>query len=157
MDIITLLEKNMEDIIEKAYNEIESVKLQGYAKVGKSRTKEKLRNLYKKLLKCAEKKDLVPILNYTEKIAKERFSAGYDLHEVQTAINKLEELIWRIIFKNIKPSKLAESLGLVSTILGAGKDNLARTYVSLASKTKVSTLNLSSLLTGSESLANQNF
>jgi hypothetical protein len=41
----------------------------------------------------------------------------------------------------------------VSSILGAGKDNLARNYVALATKTKVSTINLQNLLSGSESIA----
>ncbi|MCU0372306.1 MAG: hypothetical protein MUE56_03565 [Ignavibacteria bacterium] len=93
------------------------------------------------------------MLSYTEKIAKERFNNGFDLYEVQTAINTLEELIWKKIFCEIKPSKLAETLGLLSTILGSGKDNLARTYVALASKTKVTTLNLHNLFSGSESIA----
>jgi hypothetical protein len=75
---------------------------------------------------------------------------------VQTAINSLESAIWNKIFKLTRPEKLAESLGVVSTILGAAKDNLARTYVSLATKTKVPTLNLQSLFSGSESIADTN-
>ena len=90
------------------------------------------------------------MLNHVENIAKERFSAGYDLYEVQSAINELEEAIWKRIFKDIKPENLAEALGLVSTVLGAGKDTLARTYVSLATKSKVSSLNLQALFKGTE-------
>lgn len=153
MDIIKLLENNLDEIVNNAYKQISSVKLKGYTKAGKNITIQKLEDLYKKLLECARNKELIPMLNYTEKIAKERFSSGYDLHEVQTAINALEEFIWQKIFKEIKPEKLAESLGLVSTILGAGKDNLARTYVALATKTKASTINLQNLLSGSESIA----
>lgn len=153
MNIITLLEKNIDNVVENSCNQICEVKLKGYTKVGSSMTKQKLTNLYKKVIECAKKKELMPMIHYTEKIAKERFASGYDLHEVQTAINSLEENIWQLIFKNIKPEKLAESLGLVSSILGAGKDNLARNYVALATKTKVSTINLQSLLSGSESIA----
>jgi hypothetical protein len=153
MDIITLLEKNIDLVVEKSCTQICEVKLKGYTKVGSTMTKLKLTNLYKKVIECAKKKELIPMLQYTEKIAKERFASGYDLHEVQTAINSIEENIWQLIFKNIKADKLAESLGLVSSILGAGKDNLARNYVALATKTKVSTINLQSLLSGSESIA----
>lgn len=153
MNIISLLEKNKEKVIEDSCRLINEVKLKGYTKEGSSITKQKLTNLYKKVIECANKKELIPMLNYTEKIAKERFASGYDLHEVQTAINALEENIWQIIFKNIKPDKLAESLGLVSSILGAGKDNLARNYVALATQTKASNINLQSLLSGSESIA----
>jgi len=153
MDIITLLEKNIDLVVEISCTQICEVKLKGYTKSGATMTKQKLISLYKKVIECARKKELIPMLQYTEKIAKERFASGYDLHEVQTAINSIEENIWQLIFKNIKANKLAESLGLVSSILGAGKDNLARNYVALATKTKVSTINLQSLLSGSESIA----
>jgi hypothetical protein len=153
MDIVTLLEKNIDKVVESSCTQICEVKLKGYAKSGSTMTRQKLTNLYKKVIECSKKKELIPMLQYTEKIAKERFASGYDLHEVQTAINSLEENIWQLIFKNIKPAKLAESLGLVSSILGAGKDNLARNYVALSTKTKVSTINLQSLLSGSESIA----
>lgn len=153
MELITLLEKNIDEIVEKSCKQICEVKLKGYTKAGSTITKQKLTNLYKKLIECVKTRDLIPMLNYTEKIAKDRFNSGYDLYEVQTAINSLEELIWQKIFKHTKPEKLAVALSLVSSILGAGKDNLARTYVALASKTKTSAVNVQNLLSGSESIA----
>jgi hypothetical protein len=154
MDLIKLLEANTDKIITDAYNSVCKDKLKGYSKVGKEKTKAKLSDLFKKVLQCVKKKELIPMLNYTEKIAKERFASGYDLFEVQTAINSLEVAIWSIIFKDVKPEKLAEYLGLISTVLGAGKDHLARTYVSLATKSKAPSLNLQNLFAGSESIAN---
>ena len=156
MEITKLLEGNNDLIIEEAFKSMSKLKLKGYTKAGGEKTKQKLNELYKKLIQCTKKKELIPILNYTEKIAKERYSSGFDIFEVQTAINSLESAIWNKIFKLTRPEKLAESLGVVSTILGAAKDNLARTYVSLAKKTKVPTLNLQSLFSGSESIADTN-
>ncbi len=106
--------------------------------------------LYSTLIESVKTKSLIPMMNHAETIATERFASGYDLYEVQTAINELEEAIWKRIFKEIKPDELAEALGIVSTVLGAGKDTLARTYVSLATKSKVSSLNLQALFKGSE-------
>jgi hypothetical protein len=40
---------------------------------------------------------------------------------------------------------LAEAAGLLTTVLGAGKDALARTYVSLASEQHVPSLDLGAL------------
>lgn len=154
MEITKLLEENNVEIIEESFKSMSKLKLKGYSKAGRDETKQRLNELYKKLLQCTKKKELIPILNYTDKIAKERYSAGFDIFEVQTAINSLESAIWNKIFKLTRPEKLAESLGVVSTVLGAGKDNLARTYVSLATKTKVPSLNLQSLFSGSESIAN---
>ena len=156
MEITELLVENKKEIIEETYKSMTKLKLKGYTKVGSEKTKQKLNDLFNKLLQCTRKKELIPILNYTEKIAKERYSSGYDIFEVQTAINTLESIIWNKIFKLTRPDKLAESLGMISTILGAGKDNLARIYVSMATKSKAPSLNLQSLFSGSESIANTN-
>ncbi|HEY5536398.1 MAG TPA: hypothetical protein VIL99_15860 [Ignavibacteria bacterium] len=150
MDIQKLLEDNIYDIVEEAFHSMKCVKLKGYDKEGDERTKEKLRILYSVLSESVKEKSLLPMLNHVETIARERFSSGYDLYEVQTAINELEEAIWKRIFKEIKPDGLAEALGIVSIVLGAGKDTLARTYVSLATKSKASSLNLQALFKGSE-------
>jgi hypothetical protein len=150
MNIIQLLENHTYDNVDEAFQSIQCIKLQGYLKAGDEKTKEKLRLLHNTLVECVKEKSLIPMVNHADYIAKERFAAGYDLYEVQTAINALEEVIWKKIFAEIKPNELAESLGLVSTVLGAGKDTLARTYVSLATKSKVSSLNLQALFKGSE-------
>jgi hypothetical protein len=90
------------------------------------------------------------MIAHAEAIARERFDSGFDLSEVQTSFNVLEETIWKRILKSLPASDYAEALGLVSTVLGAGKDTVARTYVTMASKTKTRTLNLQSLFSGTE-------
>jgi hypothetical protein len=90
------------------------------------------------------------MIAHAEGIARERFEAGFDLWEVQTAFNVLEEAIWVRILKELAPTDFAEALGIISTVLGVGKDTLARRYVSLASRSRVPTLNLQSLFTGTE-------
>lgn len=150
MDVLELLVKFKDEMVEEAYNTIEPVKLQGYTKVGEERTKKKLARLCDEIIVCVKDKTLIPILQYTEQMATERYTSGYDLHQVQTAINAFEEAVWKRIFANTPPEKLKESLGLVTTVIGAGKDNLARTYVSLATKTKTTSLNLQALFKGSE-------
>jgi hypothetical protein len=90
------------------------------------------------------------MIDHSGTVARERFSAGYDLWEVQTAFNVLEEIIWQRILRELPPAEYAEALGLVSTVLGTGKDTLARVYVTLASKSRTPTLDLRSLFTGTE-------
>ena len=46
---------------------------------------------------------------------------------------------------------LVEAIGLLSTVLGFGKDAVARTYVSRASKRHVTSLDLSALFRGTNS------
>jgi hypothetical protein len=90
------------------------------------------------------------MIAHAQTIARERFASGFDLSEVQTAFNVLEEAIWRRILEGLPPVDYGEALGLVSTLLGAGKDALARTYVTLASKTKAPSLQLQHLFAGTE-------
>lgn len=56
-----------------------------------------------------------------------------------------KKLSGKKILDNIDASGLGKALGLISTVLGAGKETLALTYVSLASKSKTRTLDLSEL------------
>ena len=83
-----------------------------------------------------------------QQIAAERFTSGYDLSEVQNAFNALEGAIWTRVFAALEPGQYAEALGLVTTILGAGKDALAREYVSLATDTHAPSLDLRALFAG---------
>ena len=102
------------------------------------------------MLDALRSRNLGPIVASAEQVARERFEAGYDLSEVQTAFNALEEATWSRIFAGLQPTQFAEALGLVGTILGAAKDALARTYVSLATNTHAPSLDLQALFAGTE-------
>lgn len=104
-----------------------------YAAAGEAETMARLDVLFDTLVAAVERRDLTEVLHYARRLAAARFGAGYDLGEVQVAINALEEAVWRRIFAESSPDELGESLRLVSTVLGAAKDVLAQTYVSLAS------------------------
>ncbi|MCZ7666997.1 MAG: hypothetical protein M5U34_07125 [Chloroflexi bacterium] len=97
-----------------------------------------------------QNKDLTAVVSYAEQLAQERFIAGFGLQEVQAAFNVLEEAVWRQIIAECEPSQLGEALGLISTVHGAGKDALARKYVSLASHKKAPSLNLQALFKGTD-------
>ena len=97
-----------------------------------------------------KERNLGPMIAHADTVARERFASGFDLWEVQTAFNVLEETIWQRILAEMPAGEFARALGLVSTILGAGKDALARRYVALATKTRAPSLNLQSLFSGTE-------
>ena len=92
------------------------------------------------------------MIRYAENLAQERFSAGFDLYEVQRAFNVLEEAVWKQIIIDCPPTQLSEALGKISTVHGAGKDALARKYVFLSSKSKPASLNLKVLFKGTDGL-----
>ncbi len=149
MPLLQLLHDRGDAIVEDAFHAMERSHLKSYEHSGMDRAHARLRDLYRLAVDAIAERKLGPIVKHAETIATERFAAGFDLWEVQTAFNVLEEAIWTRIIKELPPEQYAESLGLVGTVLGAGKDALARAYVSLASKSKSPTLNLQSLFSGS--------
>jgi hypothetical protein len=121
-----------------------------YEIAGTDAVHRRLEALFDSVLEALGTRDMEPALAYARAVAQERFNAGYDLSEVQTAFNALEEATWARVFAVLEPEQFAETLGMVSTILGAAKDALARTYVSLATKTHAPSLDLHVLFTGTE-------
>ena len=119
-----------------------------YESAGESEVQRRLEALFDQLLRALDERDVTGMLTYAEQVAEERFNAGYDLSEVQTAFNALEEATWARAMSELESTELAETLGLVSTILGTGKDALARRYVSLATRAHVPSLDLRALFTG---------
>lgn len=149
MDLHDLLHAHAADIIGDAEEAMKRARLRSYEKAGAESTHQRLKALFVLTARAAKEKNLGPMIAHADAIARERFEAGYDLWEVQTAFNVLEEAIWVRILKQLPPEEFAQALGLVSTVLGVGKDTLARRYVSLATKSRVPSLNLQSLFTGS--------
>jgi hypothetical protein len=148
MKLHEILVNNQTDIINEAFTSLQRSHLKHYDTSRADENWQRLAKLFDLTLNGIKTKSLVDMVNYSEKVAKERYEAGFDLHEVHTAYNVLEEAIWRTIIKEIASKELAESLGLIGTVLGTGKESLAIAYVSLASKQKVKSLNLTQLFKG---------
>ncbi len=148
MELTQLLHERMNEILAEAEISLSRAHLTHYEKAGEEHNRQKLKALYVLAVRAIAEKNLGPMLSHAETIARERYEAGFDLSEVQTAFNVLEEAAWRLIMKNLPPAEFAEAIGLISTVLGAGKDMLGRTYVALASKSKAPTLDLRSLFAG---------
>jgi len=148
MKLVEILVSNQTDIINESFNSLQRSHLRHYNSSRADENWQRLAKLFDLTLNGIKTKNLIDMVNYSEKVAKERFESGFDLHEVHTAYNVLEEALWKKIVKEIAPTELPESLGLISTVLGTGKESLALAYVSLASKQKVKSLNLTQLFKG---------
>lgn len=148
MKLQEILVNNQTDIINEAFYSLERSHLKHYDSSRADENWQRLAKLFDLTMNGIITKSLVEMVNYSEKIAKERFESGFDLHEVHTAYNVLEEALWKKIIKEFDSSEMAESLGLISTVLGTGKESLALAYVSLASKQKAKSLNLTQLFKG---------
>lgn len=149
MNILECLHQNQTDIIRTAFDSLLRSNLKHYSLSGANANWKRIEKLFDLTFICIKEKSLVEIIEYSENIAIERYDQGFDLHEVHAAYNVLEEAIWGIILKMLDPKEFGQALGLVSTVLGAGKETLALTYISLTGKKRPESLDLSELFKGS--------
>jgi hypothetical protein len=150
MNLSQLLHDHTNEIIDEATEAMVRARAKHYEEAGREHVHQRLKALFVLTVRGVKERNLGPMVAHVENIARERFASGYDLWEVQTAFNLLEEVIWKRILKDLPATEYAEALGLVSTVLGVGKDTLARRYVSLATKAKTPSLNMQSLFSGTE-------
>lgn len=151
MEVEELLSQQRAEVLDEAFAALQRSHSIHYALSGEDFTRERLSELFDIVITALHDRELAPVSRYAEGVAEKRFAAGFGISEVQTAFNVVEEAMWRHVVVGETPDELAEAVGLLSTILGFGKDALARRYVSLASQRRVPTLDLSALFSGTES------
>jgi len=93
-----------------------------------------VRQLFRLVLRCVRAGRAGPVVKPCEQIAAHCYAAGIDLSEGQGAFNVLAEVLWRHLAGTLAGDQLVEALGLLSAIVGAGKDAMARTYMALATR-----------------------
>jgi hypothetical protein len=150
MEAAEFLARERAAVVEEAAAALGRSSARHYEAAGAAEVRARLEALYDHIGQAAETRDLGEMLTYARGLAAQRFDAGYDLGEIQTAFNALEEALWVRVFTGLEPAEYAETLGLVSTILGAAKDALAREYVALATHAHSPSLDLRSLFAGIE-------
>jgi hypothetical protein len=148
MDLDTLLMEAEPVILDEAYAALHRRHVTHYELAGETFTRKRLADLFNLVVAAISTRDLAAMSTYSEGIAEERFNRGYDISEVQMAYNSLEEAMWRRVVSAEPADDLADAIGLLSTVLGFGKDAVARKYLSLACNRRVPSLDLSALFAG---------
>jgi hypothetical protein len=148
VELVVILDAAQEDVLQEATEALRRAHLKHYEALGPEGTRNRFRDLFTLVLECVTQRTLVPISQYAQQVAEQRFAAGFDIAEVLTAFNVLEEAIWHVVIARLATQDLLESAGLIGTVLGAGKDALASTWVSLATRQHVTSLDLSALFHG---------
>lgn len=150
MDIHDVLMEQRAEVLEEAFAALQRSHAAHYEAAGDAFTRERLGDLFDLVVAALRTRELETVAAYCEDIAQRRFEAGFGISEVQGAFNTLEEAMWKRVIAAAPADELAEAIGLLSTVLGFGKDALARRYVSLASRRHVPTLDLSAMFAGTE-------
>jgi hypothetical protein len=135
-------------ILDRASTEVAARRLPHYEAAGPEETQQRLATLFDVVTRAAGEKRLEPVLAYTDALAGTRQQTGHDLSELQTAINALEEQLWRAVLDDAPPDFHGQGLGVVSTILGAVKDRLACNYVARVGGQPIRTLRVEELFRG---------
>ena len=150
MTLEELLEQAAQEIVAEAMQALHKARLAHYATLLPVETRALCEELYEVILASVKTGSAAEMVAYSERLARERFDSGYSLFEIQTAINVMEECIWRKIMTNLPPSDSVPMLGLVGTVLGAGKDALSRKFVALASDHGAPSPSLGALFKGTD-------
>ena len=123
-----------ERVVEEAAAALERRHQAHHHAVSPEEHRRNVRDLFELVVRCVREGRAEPIIASSRQIAANRFEAGFDIAEIQGTFNVLEEVLWRHVASSLAGDQRIEALGLVNTILGAGRDALARTYVALASR-----------------------
>lgn len=145
-----VLRVRREEVVEAATIAMARSRIRHYAEPSRIEIRSRLENVYARVVDAVERRDVGSICAYARRLADERYEMGYDLGEVQTALNTLEEELWQTILRDLPSADYAEALAVVSSVLGAAKDALAREYVTLAARHRAPSLDVGRLFEGVE-------
>lgn len=148
MDVV--LSSAATEIVDEAYSELHPQAHPHYAALGETVVRQYLTELFQLVVNGVAHREAVHLVQHAERIAEERFHAGFDLGEVQAAFNALEQAMWRRVTAAEHTAEILTWVGMLSSILGAGKDALARVYVHLASYRHAPHVDVEALYGGTE-------
>ncbi len=98
----------------------------------------KLGRLFDTIVAAIESRDPMIVADYCGQVAEDRVRAGFDLREVQAAVNLLEEALWDHAGPTLSTNPAA--LAAVAAAFNAGRDSVARVYVTCARSPATATI-----------------
>ena len=132
MTLARLLERWSDDLARRSSLELHDARLKHYEEVDQEVNRRRLHALLQRTSRSLAVGRADQVVEHARRIAAERFDAGYDLAEVQTSINIVEEALSKRILAALPPGEAAGALCLVNALFHVIKDVLAQTYVALA-------------------------
>ncbi len=134
MNLAARVQVQADRLVDEASDGLHQARLPHYSVSGADVTRERVRGLLDAVLDSLQHASPMRILQHADAIARERFHAGFGIDEIQVAFNTLEASLWRYLVRETPAADLAENLEQLGAVLGAAKDQMARTYVQLASR-----------------------
>jgi hypothetical protein len=129
---IEALEQSAHPVLADASQALARSHLPHYEPHGAGQNWKRLQLLYELIFLGVQLRNPTAIVKHARTLAVERFAGHFRLREVQTAFNVLEEAIWERLAVQLCPEDFVATIGLVSGVIGAGRDAVAETFVTLA-------------------------
>jgi len=117
MNLDALLVEDESGVLDEAYAALQRSHIAHYEAAGEQFTRQRLADLFHLVVTAISTRNLAEMSAYSEAVAVDRFNQGFDISEVQTAYNALEEAMWRRVVASESAAELPEAVGLLSTVL----------------------------------------
>lgn len=132
MTLARLLDQWSDELARRSSLELHHARLKHYEGIDGEELRLRLRAWLDHAQRCLVTGRADLVIEHAQRIATERFAAGYDLAEVQTSINIVKEVLSHRILSTMLPGEAAGALCLINALFSVTKDALAQTYVALA-------------------------
>lgn len=134
MNLADRIQPHLAQVVDEATASVAQARLHHYGASGSDTTSQRVEALLTAVLDSLRTASPLPVVEHADTVARARYQAGFGIDEIQVAFNALEEALWRLLVREVPAADLVEDLGRLGAVLGAGKDQLARSYVALASQ-----------------------
>ena len=132
MTLLELCYHKPDLILLDSTNSLLRAQLPHYKEVIPDQIKLRYQHLFDGMVSCIESNKFDAMNKLMEKVAAERFEAGYELSEVQIGINTLEESMWRKTSEFVDQDKQINAMKEVSYLFCKAKQKLLSEYALLS-------------------------
>lgn len=126
--LLDSLSKREKELSDEVFSRLRSSRGSHYQKMDEGLLRKRAENLVDSFLHSVKGKTPV-FVDYVGEIAQERIAEGFDLQEIQAALQFLEEKTWQLVEEDIPQADQVSCLGRVTRIIGTAKDQLAQVYL----------------------------
>ena len=129
MSLIDLFEYHQDIILLEVTENMERVQLKHYEADSENKLRQKMARTYYVFKEAITKESFDPLKKYLERVGEERYASGYELYELQTALDILEECIWKQIDEKLPKNEQLDAFITITKYMSNAKLTLAKVYV----------------------------
>lgn len=129
MTIVDLFEQYQDIILLEVTENMERVNLKHYEEDSENKLRQKMARTYYVFKEAISKETFDPLKKYLERVGEERYASGYELYELQTALNILEECIWKQVDEKVPKKDQLDAFISITKYMSNAKLTLAKVYV----------------------------